>query len=345
MGDFMRSSSQRLAFTLVELLVVIAIIGILIGMLLPAVQQVREAARRAACLNNLRQLSLGCMNYESAYQQLPPGENWNQNNSRGKPIFPRASNPVQGTRLGWGVAIMPFIEQNNLFDQLSSTTEGFNLNFWTGVDLEGKPWVSNIIPSFICGSDGAKEGDFNQVWSHQDHVASGYLWGKSNYVGNAGAASWPGTRRAANRPLWGPLARNSRTSFGEISDGSSNTILLGERTSQTSAEMGGTGNDALKVSYGAVWAGSLSKSQTYGSPSNREVTADSAVLGHVWGSNPRRWGVNAARSNESVASSMHPGGAGVGLSDGSVHFLSENLALQVFKDMLAMSDGAVLGDY
>ena len=106
----MKTTSRRLAFTLVELLVVIAIIGILIGMLLPAVQQVREAARRTACMNNSRQAGLAMLNYESAFMRFPPGLNRNENNSRGKPVIPRPANSAQGTNIGWGMIILPFIE-------------------------------------------------------------------------------------------------------------------------------------------------------------------------------------------------------------------------------------------
>ena len=111
-------SRPRHAFTLVELLVVIAIIGILIGMLLPAVQQVREAARRTTCANNIRQCGLAALNYESAFQELPPGENYSgtANRTRGLPVSPRPANANAGRPIGWGMYILAFAEQNNIYD-------------------------------------------------------------------------------------------------------------------------------------------------------------------------------------------------------------------------------------
>ena len=102
------SRRNRPAFTLVELLVVIAIIGILIGMLLPAVQQVREAARRSTCQNNLRQLALASLNYESAHQELPIGV---RNNGS-------AAYSTEG-EWGWGTFLIPYIELNNAYDRLN----------------------------------------------------------------------------------------------------------------------------------------------------------------------------------------------------------------------------------
>ena len=116
----MHSKSPRRAFTLVELLVVIAIIGILIGMLLPAVQQVREAARRSACLNNIRQLGLAMHNYESSRGHFPPG--WSGNPLPHEPQFVTTENVRGGLQhgnwFGWGFFILPFAEQVNLSDQL-----------------------------------------------------------------------------------------------------------------------------------------------------------------------------------------------------------------------------------
>ena len=120
----MKHHNKRSAFTLVELLVVIAIIGILIGMLLPAVQQVREAARRITCANNLRQLALACLNYESAHMHFPPGTSFKGPD----PTLPRSNRPGRGIGWSWTTQAMPFMEQNNLYEQLefndlfSSTT-------------------------------------------------------------------------------------------------------------------------------------------------------------------------------------------------------------------------------
>ena len=124
----MRKSGPRQAFTLVELLVVIAIIGILIGMLLPAVQQVREAARRSACQNNGRQLVLAMLNYESANMVFPPGINVTNNGQasrRGDPIIPRPSNPKQGRNQGWGLIIFPYLVRNSLYQVMETQTARF----------------------------------------------------------------------------------------------------------------------------------------------------------------------------------------------------------------------------
>jgi prepilin-type N-terminal cleavage/methylation domain-containing protein/prepilin-type processing-associated H-X9-DG protein len=339
----MKTNSHRHAFTLVELLVVIAIIGILIGMLLPAVQQVREAARRVACQNNLRQAVLACLNYESSYQALPPSQNHNRQ-VRGAPIIPRASNVNQGQEIAWGMMILPFAEQNSLYDLFSSTSNRFDSDWWLGENADGEPLVSTIIPMFICASDSGGDGNRNLNWSHRDHIADGKLaWGKSNYVANAGNC-WIGqsSNRADYKIDWGPMAKNSRTSFGHIADGSSNTILLGERCSRTELESGKTNNPFN--SYGAVWSGVLNnKAATYAP--NPERTQFYSCVGIVKNTNAVEWGVNGRRTPQSIASSYHPGGAGVGFCDGSVHFLSDNLAIEVLESLAAMGDGLIVKDY
>lgn len=341
----MKTNSHRHAFTLVELLVVIAIIGILIGMLLPAVQQVREAARRVACQNNLRQSLLGCLNYESSFQALPPSQNHNEV-VRGLPVFPR-NNETRGQEIAWGMIILPFAEQNNLYDLFKSATNRFNTNWWVPENAAGEPLASTIIPMFICASDAGRlhqDGDRNKGWTHKDQIADGKLaWGKSNYVANAGNC-WIGqsSNRRDYRVDWGPMAKNSRTTFAQIQDGSSNTILLGERCSRTELESGKTNNPYN--SYGAVWSGVLNnKNATF--TSNPERTQFYSCVGIVKNTNAVEWGVNGRRTPQSIASSYHPEGAGVGFCDGSTHFLSDNLSIEVLESLAAMGDGLIVGDY
>ena len=140
----MRSNSPRRAFKLVELLVVIAIIGILIGMLLPAVQQVREAARRTQCMNQIRQLGLGMHNFESTYQHFPPGwSGWN-NASKNSKMYINTKNVTGGVQhgnwYGWGFFILPFIEQTNLSDQIFEIAKPSRLSMRSLIKVKLPPW-------------------------------------------------------------------------------------------------------------------------------------------------------------------------------------------------------------
>src|SRR5262249_11311548 len=157
-GCFMKA--QRQGFTLIELLVVIAIIAILIGLLLPAVQKVREAAARAKCMNNLKQLGLAVHNYEGVFGAVPPSHNYN---------------PYNG---GWMVQILPFIEQNNLFQQMQAIPGG------QGTPLGGAfqdPYAATLIPTYICPSD-PRSGNaliFNQPW---DGHGNNHAYATTDYV-------------------------------------------------------------------------------------------------------------------------------------------------------------------
>jgi prepilin-type N-terminal cleavage/methylation domain-containing protein/prepilin-type processing-associated H-X9-DG protein len=343
----MKKNFSRTAFTLVELLVVIAIIGILIGMLLPAVQQVREAARRSACQNNIRQLALACHNYESANMAFPPGVNRNINpNSRGLPVVPRPNNPNNGQWIAWGMFVLPFVEQNTLQDEFKQATNAWQDNWYLQRSLRNNiPLASNVLPVFICASDG-KDGQRNLNYTHKDIIANGELpYAKSCYVGNAGSAWIFETGQKAFQADWGPLGRNSRTGFGNIADGSSNVILLGERCGRTEAESGKTGD--VRVSYGSIWAGFLSKDNTYANnaPPGQERGTEYAVLGVVFNTNALLWGVNGQRTPQSIASSYHPNGATIAMCDGSAHFISDNLGINTLEAMSSMYDGRVIADF
>ncbi|MEL7500010.1 MAG: DUF1559 domain-containing protein [Planctomycetota bacterium] len=334
------SKVRRSAFTLVELLVVIAIIGILIGMLLPAVQQVREAARRTTCMNNSRQAVLAMHNYESAIGKFPPGINQNAGtDTRGLPVIPRPNNRDRGRYMGWGVIIFPYIDQENKFQQMRTETRSWNDQWWLVKDPNGAYIASTVIPGFICPSDVSPDGNYNKGWTHKNIIAEGATpYAKSNYVAAIGACSASQSVDRAHASRWGIFSRNSRTTFAQISDGSSNVIAIGERASRSEAEAGETNP---RNSYGALWAGKINKANSFNP--NPERGFDFAVLGRLsTGTDSRRWGVNGTRVAESLASSYHSGGATSAFADGSTHFLSDNMSLITLKQMAAMADGDVV---
>ncbi|MFT5301508.1 MAG: prepilin-type N-terminal cleavage/methylation domain-containing protein [Mariniblastus sp.] len=343
LGHSMKTTGTRAAFTLVELLVVIAIIGILIGMLLPAVQQVREAARRTACMNNSRQLALAMHNYESTFQRFPPGINWVDDDSRGLPVIPRPGRPTRGRFMGWGMTLLPFMEANNLHDQLREATGSWDDHWWEKIGADGQPLASNVIPAFLCPSDDGPDGNRNKGRTHQALVSAGLNpYGKSNYVGAVGGCNFTDSRRIEHKLTWGIFSRNSRATFAKISDGSSNVIALGERSSRTEAQAGETNNP--RDEYGAIWAGRISGGRDFNA-SGRHSNGN--VLGRLHrGNNSRRWGVNGTRPSESLLGSFHPGGATASFADGSTHFISENTSFGTLKQMASMADGQIVqGDF
>jgi len=241
---------RRSAFTLVELLVVIAIIGVLVALLLPAVQAAREAARRSQCVNNLKQLGLTTHNYHDTYRNFPAGHN------------------NAGTYAwGWGTFILPFMEQGNLFDQL-------NPNVRTGQYPDTVPTGTNIyntpIDAFVCPSDPGE--DVNPHYRN---------FSKSNYPPSN---------------MMFPAGIGNELSFRSITDGTSNTIMVGER--------------GLEFNRAALWIGrSTSDAAAYGRagwPINTPIEGDPNCRRHSWGSS-------------------HPGGANFGMADGGVRFLAETI--------------------
>ena len=353
----MKTQQAKAGFTLVELLVVIAIIGILIGMLLPAVQQVREAARRTACANNIRQCALASLNFESAHMRFPPGMNFRgeHNNSRtGDPVTPRPSNNQRALNIAWSMYILPFVEQNNLYNGFQSGTSNWDNDFRTLVDGNGKLLVSNVIPFFICPSDASPAGDFNEYYTHVDVVDTG-LNAKSNYVACMGAAKGLANGGFSNSRInslndpssstssqeWGMYGYNSKTTFRDITDGSSNVIAMGERWSKTEEQAGGNAN--VKA-YGAVWAGDPGAQRFGISDGSQGRNSISAILGSIGRTTPASaisFGINGTRASELLASSFHEGGAMVVFGDGSTHFLSEDIDFEIYGHMAQMSDGNV----
>ncbi|MGQ0635456.1 MAG: DUF1559 domain-containing protein [Planctomycetaceae bacterium] len=215
----------RRGFTLIELLVVIAVIAVLVSLLLPAVQQVREAARRAACKNNLKQLGLALHNYHDTHRVFPPGY-----------LYRRGPQGENVLGFGWGAMILPQLEQANLYGQFN-----FNAPIF---DAANEPARTRHLPVFLCPSVPVSQGKFVEMGPVPENYAMGC------YVASFGTPDLDDTQEKRS----GMFSRNSFTRVADVSDGLGNTLLAGERVNGPFRRAGSHG---VHVTYETTWCGAV----------------------------------------------------------------------------------------
>ncbi|MCO6044269.1 DUF1559 domain-containing protein [Aeoliella sp. ICT_H6.2] len=312
-------------FTLVELLVVIAIIGILVALLLPAVQSAREAARRTACQNNFKQIGIALHNFHSTHKAFPAGTKFTaQNDENACPGL------VPGNAgFGWGAFILPFLEQQAIYDML--VLDGSE-NVYNGAN-----WVASeqLVPGFVCPSE-MNEDKWVDCCSGRDHYgAPGFDWRLSNMVAigdSVEAHCWQYQPHYIGR---GVMFNYSKVSVGKVTDGTSHTVAVGEITS-------GRGFDANgePVWVGATWV-TRAISDVYegiNGPGTLPGGRDDGLDPFGGGGENR----HEEFSRENGLSSYHPGGAHLLFTDGSTQFINEDINQDVLFAWATRADGEVI---
>ena len=329
------SLRARSGFTLVELLVVIAIIGVLIALLLPAVQQAREAARRMQCSNNLKQLGLAFHNYHDTLGKLPPM------------YIQEVPSTDNYGHWAWSVFLLPYLEQGNTYDAMQPNTRSASVAIGANKQI-----FQTRNDAFRCPSDTGP--DFHDSGLDPGYAIEGPSGGGgvalSNYVVSVNIAN-PRQRKATDGRTGttgniGPFYRDSNTGFRDITDGLSHTLLVGERAWQR----GGVRNSA-----GMLYA-------------VRDADQNGPAAGDVGGgwnqgvvtiAGAVRYPINVVLTSPNTErnaafSSHHPGGAQFLLGDGATRFISDTVELNndsawtpnsVLEALVGMADGQVVGEY
>ena len=333
----MRRSGSRRAFTLIELLVVIAIIAILIALLLPAVQQAREAARRTTCRNILKQISLSMHNYESTHGVFPPGFLF-----RGPYMTGRGDRPNRVPGWSWSSMILPYIDQAPVYNQIN-----FNIGMYLAPN---RALIASSQPLALCPSAAPQPTHF-RIGTTAANAPFGYdnpgvL--ASNYVAVGGPFVQSQYYDSAAPRKVGILMEDSSTRFRDVTDGLSNTLLVGETIYWGPGASTGTGN----FFWDATWYGHY-RHDAGGTADGPECV----MRAGEFRINPPSIATDVIKRNS--YSSKHTGGAHFALADGSVRFISDNIqhtetpfvnppnwtVIGNFQRLCSINDGQVVGEF
>jgi prepilin-type N-terminal cleavage/methylation domain-containing protein/prepilin-type processing-associated H-X9-DG protein len=326
---------QHAAFTLIELLVVIAIIGILIGLLIPAVQKVREAANRVQCQNNLKQIGLALHNHHNSRNRFPAGSINKQDWAWSAP------------RITYMIFLYPYMDQDAAYNRWDP-----NIVEASGGDGGVIPWcgsansvgpdapTSVVVKILLCPSDGW--GGPTSTNRPSTGITLG-TWNNCNYLGFFGDKNY-----GAGLP--GAIPHNKKAAFGfnygarlgDITDGTSNTMVFGEYLTGLSQE------DAPFDFRGVPWIDFPGCSQLYTQSTPNSSSPDLFHPGKYCYDRPELnlpCAASTADQTTAAARSRHPGGVNVLLADGSVHFINQGINLDTWQALGSISGGEVPGDF